>query len=239
MEHSALSEVALRHLPVAGAHHLALYTIIIIAWVRRRSLERLFAAYFAVAFATTAYALLLHDGTRAWGAISAVLAAMWLLETVRSKCSYDFASTPRPRLVIMTALAAFAILYPGYSGTLPTFLFSPLGVLLPPTLIAALCLLNAASPESNRRLHWALAAVGLAVAVDGIAAEGWRHAPLTAVSAYAVPLLLGAGRRRETQASGAATSVRDIRDRMYARRTFLPGPGSPRTHRRSGRIRRR
>lgn len=233
-----MSQVALEHLPVAGAHHLVLYTIIVIAWVRRKSLERLFAVYFATAFASAAYALLSHEGARAWGAMSVVVAGLWLAEAIRPRGTYAFRHTPRPRLFVMAALAAFGLLYPGYSAGLPAFVFSPLGVILHPTLIASISLLNAASPDVGRRLHWSSAAVGLAVSVHGAIVEGWSHAPLAVASAYAVALLLGKGRRRDASEPAGATSVRQIRERMYSRRTFLPGPADRRRRTRPGRIRR-
>ncbi len=239
MDHSALREVSLSFLPLAGLHHLALFTLIIIVWMRRRAVERLFAIYFTAAFATAAYALLSHSGTRMWGATSTAIAGLWLSEAVRTRSSYSFASSPKPRLAVMAALGAFALVYPGHSGALPSFIFSPLGVILPPTIIAATALLNAASPGVNRGLHWTLAAVGLTVGIAGLATEGWIHAPLTLASAYALLLLLGKGRLRDAPESSGATSVRHIRDRMYARRTLLASPKDPRRHRRSGRIRRR
>lgn len=239
MDHSALREVSLSFLPLAGLHHLAFFTLIIILWMRRRAAERAFAFYFTTAFATASYALLSHPGTRVWGAISMVLAGMWLVEAFRPLGSYSFACSPRPRLVVMGALATFAIAYPGHSGTLPSFVFSPLGVTLPPTLIAATALLNAASPGVSRPLHWVLAVAGTAVGITGLVVEGWINVPLVIASTYALPLLLGRGRRHEAPESAGASSLGHIRDRMYARRTLLPGPSDPRRHRRSGRIRRR
>ena len=239
MDYSAVREVALDALPLAGLHHLALFTLLIIVWIRRRSIERLMAAYFTLAFTTVAYTLTPHAGTRVWGVASAALACLWLSEAVRTRGSYDLARSPRTRLVVMGAFGAFAVAYPGFSGGLPSFMFSPLGTTLPPTLIAATALLNAASPGTYRALHWSLAVAGLVVGIPGLAFEGWIHAPLVVVSAYAVPLLLGKGRLRDATEPARPASVEHIRDRMYARRTFLPGPSDPRRRRRSGRIRRR
>jgi hypothetical protein len=125
---------------------------------------------------------------------------------------------------LMAAAALFALLYPGYSGELPTFVFSPVGVTLAPTVLLALAVMNTAAPRTNRVLHWPLAVVGLAVGGVGLFAEGWVHAPLVATSLYAIPLLLGRATLREDPGEADTTSVRAVHDRIHKRRVLMSKP---------------
>ncbi len=239
MDVSVMRDVASEFLPLSGLHHLALVVICVIAWARRSLTERVLGVYFAVAFATAAFALFSRPGTRAQALLSAALCVLWISQAVVTRGRLSFARTPRPRLAIMALAGAFALSYPGYSEGLPPFIFSPLGVILPPTVLAATALLNASCEPISRTLHWSLAGVGLLVGGVGLVVEGWIHVPLVLISAYAVPLLLGRGRLRPESDAPSATSVRAIRDRMYSRRSILQGPRDTRRQGRSVRIRRR
>jgi hypothetical protein len=105
-------------------------------------------------------------------------------------------------------------------------------------LIAAAALLNCAAPRTDRLLHWSVAAIGLLTAAIGAGVErSWVHAPLLAVSLYAIPLLLGKAKTVERPEVGPEASVKKMRDRLYARWTLLPGPRDPRRERWSGRRR--
>jgi hypothetical protein len=231
MQADVLREIAADFTTLAAAHHLTLAVIMVIFWMRRRSMERAVAAYFVLAFGTTAGALFTRTESLAPAVVAAGLAALWAIEAVRPRNVLNFKRTPMLRLVVMSVLGFFGFVYPGYSGDLPSFIFSPLGVILPPALIIALAVMNSALKDSNRVLHWAHAVSGLAYGAIGIAAEGWVHLPLLAISAYAIPLLLGRGGERMPRDETSGKDVRQIRDRMYARKTLLPGPRPPRARR--------
>ena len=230
MDPAVLREIAADHLALAVAHHLAVGVIGALFWIRRRSMERVVDVYLAVAFATVAYATWRVAATLPWAIVAVAIALLWLRDARRPRNTFDFRLTPRPRLVIMGAAALFALLYPGYSPGLPAFAVSPLGVILAPTLVLALALLNSASPATDRGLHWTLAAAGGAAALTGLLVEGPIHLPLLLVAAYAVRLLLGKGKERE-HGDSSSPSVRQIRDRMYSRKTLLPGPREARPRR--------
>lgn len=230
MPHEALRTVAQNFLSVAALHHLAIAVVAVLFWIRRRDMERTVAVYFGLAFGTTAWAMATHPSLRAGAVAAAVLAALWLHETVRPANVLSFKSTPRPRLVVMAALALFGLIYPGYSGDLPSFVFSPFGVLLPPTLIVALATLNCAAPQTNRKLHWSTAVAGLAAGVVGIVAAARAsgpftarllHVPLLAAAIYAVPLLTGRAKTSESTTTGSETSVRVVTDRIHSRRVLM------------------
>lgn len=237
MNPAVLSEIAEEFLSLSALHHTVLVVVIVILWMRRESMARVVDVYFALAFATAAFALGTRPETRIAAAAAAALAALWIRDAVHPKLVLSFRRTPRIRLAIMTVLGAFGFGYPGYSGELPSAFFAPLGVILPPTLIVALALENSAWPETNGILHWALAGTGLAVGVAGMGVEGWIHAPLVAISIYAFVLLSGRGKLTEARDAVRERSVSEIRDRMYSRKTILPGPRDPR--RRRPRVRRR
>lgn len=237
MNVETLRQISEEFLHFSVLHHLAFVVLATLVWTRRGAMARAVDVYFAVAFATTAFALATRSETRVPAVVAAALAALWVWDATRPKLVIAFGRTPRLRLWIMAALAVFGLGYPGYSGDLPSAFFAPFGVILAPTVIVALAALNAVSPGTNRVLHWSLASTGLGVGVAGLATEGWIHAPLVAAAAYAVALLLGAGRVIEELEGTRDRSVREIRDRMYARRTILPGPRDPR--RRRPRVRRR
>jgi hypothetical protein len=234
-----MNEAAISSLPLAGMHHLALFALLVIIWVRREAAGRALAVYFAAAFGSAAAVMLVHRGTRLEGAAAAALCALWTHEAVTTGLDLAFAATPRPRLVLMAAAAGFAMAYPGYSGDLPSFVFSPIGVILPPTLLAACALLNASSGRPRLALHWTVAVLGLAVSVAGVAARDWRSVVLLLTSLYSVPLLLGRGRTRRGPEARTPSSVREIRQRMYSRRSILPGPRDSRRRDRAVRVRRR
>jgi hypothetical protein len=234
-----LKEVASRHMALAGLHHLALFAILVVVWARRSVASRVLAVYFTVAFATAAFSLFSDSGTIPQALVAVALAMLWCIEGVRGRIALAFAATPRLRLVAMACAGAFALNYPGYSEGLPSFIFSPVGVILEPTLLAAVALLNASCRPARGPLHWSLAVAGLAVGAVGLAVDGWAHVPLVIASAYAVPLLLGRGRFRPGSAAPDASSVREIRDRMYSRRSMLPGPRDTRRPGRTVHIRRR
>ncbi|MEA3409734.1 MAG: hypothetical protein U9Q95_05245, partial [Candidatus Eisenbacteria bacterium] len=177
-----------------------------------------------LAFATAAVALASHPSARVAAVFAAGLSVLWSLEVAHPRNVLSFRRTPRRRLAVMGALGLFAVLYPGYSGELPSFVFAPLGVTLPPTILFALALMNAASPSTNRPVHWALATVGFVVGANGVLREGWIHAPLIVASVYAVPLLLGKAKLLEDHEEIDATSVRAVHDRMHKRRVLFSKP---------------
>jgi hypothetical protein len=216
--------VAESFLLLAVGHHVAIAVVAVLLWIRRSSMERTVAVYFALAFATATVALASHPSTRVLAAFAAGLSALWCLEIAHPRNVLSFGRTPRLRLVVMGALGIFALLYPGYSGELPSFVFSPLGVILPPTLLLALALMNSAAPSTNRPVHWTLATIGLVTGAIGVFQEGWVHAPLIAASLYAVPLLLGRAKLLEDRGSSDTTSVRAVHDRMHKRRVLLSRP---------------
>jgi len=209
---------------LAGLHHLAVVVILVLFWIRRRSMERPVAIYMALAFLTTTVTLASHAPTRVVAALPAALAVLWCLEVARPRNVLSVRRSPRFRIWFMGIATAFALSYPGYSGELPAFIFSPLGVTLPPTLLLALALLNAAAPRTNRTLHWSLTGVGLVTGVAGLFTEGWIHVPLVATSIYAVPLLLGKAVLREDPGEIDATSVRAVHERMHKRRVLMSRP---------------
>jgi len=216
--------VAESFLLVAALHHFAVAIVAVLFWIRRRSMERTVAVYFALAFATAAVALAGHPSARIAAAFAAGLSALWCLEAARPKNVLSFHRAPRLRLAVMGILGLFALLYPGYSGELPSFVFSPLGVTLPPTLLLALATMNSTAPTTSRPLHGSLAAVGLVVGISGLLIEGWIHVPLVVASVYAVPLLFGRTVLREDASEAGATSVRAVHERMHKRRVLLSRP---------------
>jgi len=238
MNPQLLKAIALDHLHLSGAHHAVLIVILTVFWIRRRSMERVVDVYLAAAFATTSFALASAPGTRPGAGVAACLSVLWILDAVRPRNVMSFRRTPAIRMAVMAVVGAFALVYPGYSGELPSLFFAPVGVTLAPTLTIALALLNCAWPGTNRALHWSHVVCGATVSITGLFVEGWIHLPLLVASVYAVPLLLGRGRMTEERDPTAGRSVRGIRDRMYTRKTFLPGPRDPRA-RSSRRERRR
>jgi len=228
LDGNALHEAALRALPLAGLHHLAIFTVAAIIWARRESARTVLSAYMSGAFATAAAVLLWSSGTRPYGLLAIALAVVWLRETTNPRGELAFRRTPRPRLALMAAAAALALCYPGYSGGLPPFIFSPVGVTLQPTVILSLALLNASEGPTNRTLHWILAIVGAALGVAGAARGEWLDVSLLLLSGHAGLLLIRGGRLLPDEGQETAGSVEDIRRRMYARRSFLPGPRDPR-----------
>jgi hypothetical protein len=201
--------------------------------------EKVVDWYVASAFVTSAAALLATPGARVPGCFAAALAALWARDALRPVNVFSFATTPRPRLVVMGVLALFGAAYPGYAQGLPAILFSPYGVLLHPTLIVSLAALNCAE-KADRRLHWAMAVTGLTWGIAGAVDEGlFAHAPLLAVSTYAVVLALGHGRKRVVAERDDAPTLRDMQDRLYGRWTLLPGPRNPHGSARRSRISRR
>jgi len=212
---------------VSFAEHIAFYAAATVCWSRRRGVERVMASLFAVAFGTSAIALLSTPGARSAGFFAVALGLLFAREAQHPESVAAFATTPRPRLIAMAAIAGFGLAYPGAPPGLPALLFSPFGILLHPTLLVALALANSVE-HTGRALHWTLAASGLLWSIAGAASEGLVHAPLIVASAWAVPLALGKGRRRLAEDRGPR-SVREIRDRMYSRWTLLPGPRDPRS----------
>jgi hypothetical protein len=238
MNPEVLRQISEEFLLLSVLHHMAFVVLAAILWMRREAMARTADVYFGVAFATAAFALATRRETVAAAVVAAALAALWLWDAARPRLAIAFGRTPRLRLWIMAALGLFGLAYPGYSGELPGAFFAPLGVILPPTLIVGLAVLNAASPSTNRVVHWSLTATGLVVGGAGLVLEGWTHAPLVAIAAYAAALLLGAGRVIEERDGPRERSVREIRERMYSRRTILPGPRDPRRRRFRSRRRR-
>jgi len=216
--------VALRLSTLAAAHHLVVVVVGVIFWVRRRDMERTVAVYFALAFATATVALATDPATRVAAVVAAGLAALWVREVARGENDFSLRRAPKLRLVVMALLGAYAFGYPGYSQDLPTFVTSPLGVTLQPTVMLALALMNAAAPDTGRLLHWFLVGVGGVLGVLGIVTDGWTHAPLVATAAYGVPLLLGRAKVTEERGETDATSVRAVHDRMHKRRVLMSRP---------------
>jgi hypothetical protein len=239
MNPEVLRELSAEFLLLSVVHHVALVVVVAILWMRREAMARTVDVYFAIAFATAGVALATRPETRLAAAAAGVLAALWAWDAARPRLALTLGRTPRLRLWIMVALGLFGFGYPGYSGELPSAFFAPLGVILPPTVIVALAVVNAAWPSTNRVVHWALAATGLVVGGVGLVIEGWIHVPIIGISIYAIALLLGAGRVVEERPTVRDRSVREIRDRMYSRRTILPGPRDPRRRRLNVRKRRR
>jgi hypothetical protein len=224
MTHEAQLGVAADFLVLAALHHLAVAVVAALFWIRRRSMERTVAVYMALAFATATVALAMHPTARVHAPFAAGLAVLWVLEAVHLRNVLTLRQTPRLRLWLMAAAAMFAFAYPGYSGELPSFVFSPIGVTLPPTLLLALALMNTAAPRTNRVVHWPLAVIGLAIGGEGLYLEGWVHAPLVATSLYAVPLLMGRATLREDPGEADTTSVRAVHDRIHNRRVLMTRP---------------
>jgi hypothetical protein len=224
MSPEAQQAVAADFLLLAALHHLAIVVVAVLFWIRRRSMERTVAIYMSIAFATATVALTSHPSARAVAPFAAGLTVLWALEAVHLRNVLSFRRTPRLRMWLMAAAAFFALLYPGYSGELPTFVFSPIGVTLPPTALLSLAVLNAAAPRTNRVLHWSLAIVGSVLGGVGLAFEGWVHAPLVATSLYAMPLLMGRATLREDPGEVDTTSVRVVHDRIHKRRVLMSKP---------------
>jgi hypothetical protein len=219
-----LSELALGNAELAAAHHLIFILAVVFLWLRR-DLGRVPAVILTLAFGSAAWVSLPAPGARVAGAASAALALAWAAEVVRPRSTLSFEGTSRARVFWSLVAFVYAFVYPGFTPDLPLFVFAPLGVLLPPTVLAALALQNVAAPKVDRRSHWAHVAVGLGFGVWGLALGTWTHAPLVAISLWgAVLLVRGTTRREDVEPEG---SVRAIRERMYARKTILPGPGRP------------
>jgi hypothetical protein len=233
-----MREVAIRFLPLAGLHHLAIFVIAVTVWNRRESAHRLLGFYLSTAFATSSVVLLTHTGTRPAGMVAVVLCALWLRYTLGSGRGFSFRLTPRPRLALMGLAVAFAVGYPGFSPDLPSFIFSPLGVTLRPTVLASLAVLNAVERRVDRTLHWALTVAGALLGVVGMARGFWPDAALVLTSGYAVFLLLRGGGVLSDVDDAPAGNVEEMRRRMYSRRSFLLKPRDPRRRqpgRRTGR----
>lgn len=228
MNGGAIAAVAERFLFVGALHHLVLAVTAVVLWQRRRGIERAIAVYFSAAFATSAACTAVEPATRIWSALSLALAALWVREAARPEAQIELARVPRPRVLVCALAALFAVSYPGYTGELPAFIFSPLGVLPAPTLLAALAATNLAPPRSNRPLHWSLVAAGALVGILSLPTEEWAAVPLLALSVYGAILLSGRARLRPVASETPEGSVRQIRDRMYTRKTLLPGPHDPR-----------
>jgi hypothetical protein len=224
MSPEAQLELALKYLTLSALHHLAIVVVMVIFWIRRQAMERTVAVYLAAAFGTSAFAMLSNAGTRLWGALAALLAALWIVEVVRAEGRLSFRRAPKSRLVVMALLCGFGLAYPGYSGALPSFVFSPLGVTLPPTLLVSLAALNSAAPDTNRPLHWALAVSGVVVGVSGLLVEGPVHVPLLVASGYALPLLAGRAKVTEERSEVDGTSVSAVQDRIHKRRVLMSRP---------------
>lgn len=230
------AEIALRHLSLAGLHHLLIFTVAVMWWIRREKVGRFLSAYMALAFATTAIALHSHP---AWwltgGLVSGALAIAWVCEAIHPSFLMSFEHTPKLRLRLMLVAAAFAIAYPGHSGDLPAFVFSPLGVTIQPTLLLALALLNAVTPIANRTLRVTHAIAGICYGVVGVV-NAISLGPATVVAAsvlvltscYTVVLLIVGAREIDQNDIPDAVSVEQLRARMYRRHTVLPGPRDPR-----------
>lgn len=221
MSFDAVTEIAEAFAGLAALHHLAAAVLIVLFWIRRRSMERPVAVYFAAAFATSCFAQVGRPETLAFAAIAGVLSALWIREVLRPGNMLAFRSAPKLRLAVMAGLWIYAFVYPGHSGELPSFLFSSLGVALAPTLIAALATLNAAAPFTNRPLHWSLTAAGAIIGVAGLVAEGPVHLPLLVASGYSFPLLLGRAKSVDERSPVSDTSVRAVADRIHERRVFF------------------
>ncbi len=239
-------EIALRHLPLAGFHHLLIFTVAVVWWIRREKVGRVLSAYMALAFATTTVALRSHP---AWwlagGLVSGALAVAWFREAIRPSFHTSFEHTPRLRLGLMLVAAGFAVAYPGHSGDLPAFVFSPLGVTVQPTLLLALAFLNSVTPIANRNLRWIHAIAGTCYGVAGVV-SALSLGPTTIVaslvlvlaSCYTFVLLIVGTHEIDPNDARGATSVKQLRARMYRRHTLLPGPRDPRPPSRKPRRRR-
>lgn len=221
MSPEAQSVLASSFTALAAVHHLAFAVVMVMFWIRRRSMERAIALYFAAAFGTVTFAAASHSAARPWAVLAAVLCALWVREAVRPVNKMSFRRTPKARLFVMGALGILAFVYPGYSPGLPAFVFSPLGVTLPPTLLAALAVMNSAAPATDRPLHWTLAASGIIVSVYGLVLEGWIHIPLLIGAAYAAPLLTGWAKVIDERSEVHGTSVDAVRDRIHKRRVLF------------------
>ncbi|MBD3348961.1 MAG: hypothetical protein GF400_07175 [Candidatus Eisenbacteria bacterium] len=237
METTALREVALGHLPLSGFHHLLAFVVLVTLWSRREAAGRVLPTYLAAAFGTASFALLSQAGARAHGAVAVILTVLWLREALSPGGRIAFRRTPRFRLTLMVIAGAFALSYPGYSGELPPFIFSPLGVTLSPTLIAALALLNATEGPTDRLLHWTTTAAGLLFGTLGVAAGVWQDGVLLFVALYAALLLIRGRKLLPSDDVDAPRSVDEIRSRIYSRRSLLPGPRDTRRRSRSSRRR--
>jgi hypothetical protein len=209
---------------LAAVHHLVIVVVGVIFWVRRRDMERTVAVYFTLAFATSTVALATAPPTRVAAFVAVGLVALWVREVVRGTNDLSLRRAPKFRLVAMALLGAYAFGYPGYSHVLPTFVTSPLGVTLQPTVMLALALMNAAAPDTDRALHWSLVGVGAVLGIAGLFADGWIHAPLLVTALYGVPLLLGRANVTEERSETDATSVRAVHDRMHKRRVLMSRP---------------
>ena len=100
--------VASNYLGLAALHHLAIVVIVIMFWIRRKSMERPVALYLALAFLTTTVALAGHAPVRAMAVIPAAFSALWFVEFARPRNVLSFRRTPRLRIWLMGAAAAFA-----------------------------------------------------------------------------------------------------------------------------------
>ncbi len=242
MDHALLAEIAGAHVGLAALHHVATVVLGVIWWQRREELGRILPAYLAVCFLTVAWSMrgpLWFVG----GAPALVFAALWIRETVRPECVMVFTRTPKPRLALAVAGAIVALAFPGYSGELPAFIVSPLGVLIAPTLLLGLSLLVAVDASNARIITAAHALAGLisgvvCVATDGPTAHGLVGGiSLIAMSLAAALVALGRAPMLEEEEFPQETSVEQIRSRLYQKKTLLPGPRDPR--RRGGRFGRR
>lgn len=222
MNIEVLTSIAVANSDPAALHHLLFILGIVFLWLRR-DLGRAPSVLFAAAFGTSAWLLLTSTGARFHGAVASLFAALWIVEIVRPVSRLNFHGVRRPRSIFCLATFVYALLYPGYTPGLPLVLFAPLGVLLPPTLLAAISLLNVAAPSVRPLLHWAHVIAGLVFGVWGIVLGQWLHAPLVAAAVYGLALILR-GAAREEDSDEPEGSVRDIQERMYSRRTLLPGP---------------
>jgi hypothetical protein len=221
MSFDAVVEIAEAFAGLAALHHLAAAVLIVLFWIRRRSMERPVALYFAAAFATSCIAQARRPETLAFAALAGGLCALWIREAIRPRNVLAFRSAPKLRLVVMAGLWVYAFVYPGHSGELPSFLFSSLGVALAPTLIAALATVNAAAPFTNRTLHWTLTAAGALTGIGGLVVEGPVHVPLLVATAYSFLLLLGRAKSVAERSKVSDTSVRAVADRIHERRVFF------------------
>ncbi len=240
MNQTVLSGIATAHLGISALHHIITFVLAVIWWQRRRELGRVLSAYLAVCFITVAWSM--RGPLWGTGGIAAVaLAILWMKETVRPECVMAFARTPRLRLLVAAVGAIVALAYPGYSGELPAFIFAPLGVLIPPTLLLGLSLLVAVDARRARLLTAAHAVAGFIYAVVGFVVDGLTVRAvvggfaLVLLSAFAAMTATGHAMMREENELPPETSVEQIRTRLYQRRTLLPGPRDPK-RRRGGRF---
>jgi len=217
-----LTALATANVGIAAIHHLSLILGAVFLWMRR-DLARTPSVLLAAAFVTTAWVMLPHAGARVGGVVAAALALFWIIEVVRPDSTLSFVGTERTRLLVSLAAFVYALFYPGYETGLPLALAAPVGVLLPPTVLAALSVLNGAAPRVRPSSHWAHIGAGLAFGIWGIALGQWFHAPLAAFAAYGAVLRLR-GTTRLEEGGEPEGSVRSIRDRMFARKTLLQRP---------------